>query len=329
MEIVRGIHNVRARHRGAAVTIGNFDGVHRGHQAMIAQLRQAAAERGCAAYVVTFEPHPTEYLTPHRAPARLTTLREKVRRLAATGVDGVVALRFDHSLAGLGAEDFALELLGRRLGVQYVLVGDDFRFGAARGGDLALLSRLGARAGFIVHAMETVCVAAERVSSTRVRAAVAVGRFAEAAELLGQPFQVSGRVVHGDAMGRQLGWPTANLRVPAARLPLRGIYAARAYEERPKRGRAAASSQVLDGWPAAVSVGVRPTIDGRQAVFEAHLIDFSGDLYGRHLRIEPVQWLRGERQFPGLEALAQQIGRDVETARRLLQGDLDPSEAVT
>ncbi|BAU57284.1 riboflavin kinase [Halorhodospira halochloris] len=316
MELIRGIHNIRHRHRGAAVTIGNFDGVHRGHQAMIARLREQASRRGCPAYVVTFEPHPAEYLTPHRAPARLTGWREKLRRLGNSGIDGVVVLRFDQHLAGLDAASFATDLLGERLGVSHVLVGDDFRFGCARGGDLNLLLELGKRAGFDVCAMETIEVANERVSSTRVRAAIALGDFAAAEQMLGEPYRVSGRVVRGDAMGRRLGWPTANLRLAAARLPLQGIYAARV------------CGDDLRDWPAAVSVGVRPTVDGRVAVFEVHLIGFEGDLYGSHLSVEPVKWLRGAKQFADLNALAAQIGRDIQQAEQVLRGNPDSDEAL-
>lgn len=306
MELIRGLHNVRARHRGAAITIGNFDGVHRGHRAMIERLRREAARRGRPAVVVTFEPHPMERLAPARAPARLTGLREKVRRLAETGVDAVLCLRFDQHLAAVEAEAFAGELLGERLGAGYVLVGDDFRFGRQRRGDLDMLRRVGRERGYEVAPMDTVVRSGERVSSTRIRQAVTQGRFADAAELLGHPYCVQGRVVHGDAMGRKLGWPTANLRLSPERIPLDGIYAgwARGAAERP--------------WPTAISVGVRPTVGGRRTVFEAHLIDFDGDLYGRHLCVEPVARLRGEEHFDGLDALARQIGEDVRAARRVL-----------
>ncbi|ABM62601.1 bifunctional riboflavin kinase/FAD synthetase [Halorhodospira halophila] len=306
MELIRGLHNVRACHRGAAITIGNFDGVHRGHRAMIDRLREEAARRGCPAVVVTFEPHPMERLAPARAPARLTGLREKVRRLGETGVDAVLCLRFDQHLAAVEAEAFAGELLGGRLGAGFVLVGDDFRFGRQRRGDLEMLRRAGEAWGYEVAPMETVTRSGERVSSTRIREAVRAGRFAEAAELLGHPYCIQGRVVHGDAMGRQLGWPTANLRLSPERIPLDGIYAgwARGGTEQP--------------WPTAISVGIRPTVGGRRTVFEAHLIDFDGDLYGRHLCVEPVVRLRGEAHFDGLDALARQIGEDVRAARRVL-----------
>lgn len=317
MELIRGVHNVRTRHRGAAVTIGNFDGVHRGHRAVIEQLRREAEARGCPSLVMTFEPHPLEHLAPERAPARLTGLREKLRRLADTGVDGVLCVPFDEGLAAVAAEAFAGELLGERLGARYVLVGDDFRFGRGRRGDLALLREQGRRWGYEAACMGTVAQAGTRVSSTRVREAVGEGRFAEAEALLGAPYRISGRVMHGDAMGRRLGWPTANLKLPPAPLPLAGIYAGWA------RGPG------LDVWPAAISVGVRPTVGGRRTVFEAHLIGFRGDLYGRHLCIEPVRWLRAEERFSDTAALAEQIGADVEAARRVLCNDSHSGEAVT
>jgi riboflavin kinase/FMN adenylyltransferase len=266
--------------------------------------------------VVTFEPHPAEYLTPGQAPARLTGLRDKMRRLAGTGIDGVIVLKFDQRLAGLDAANFATDLLAGKLGVSHVLVGDDFRFGSARGGDLRLLQELGRQAGFEVCAMTTVEVAGERVSSTRIRAALARGDLSAAHEMLGKPYMVSGRVVHGDAMGRRLGWPTANLRLAPMRLPLQGVYAARVH-----------GSGVRD-WPAAVSVGVRPTVDGRLVVFEAHLIGFEGDLYGQHICVEPVEWLRGEMHFSDLSSLAAQIGHDIEKAKQVLLGKPDSDEAV-
>ena len=316
MELIRGLHNVRPRHRGAAVTIGNFDGVHRGHRAMVARLREHARRLGCPAVVITFEPHPMERLAPQRAPERLTGLREKLRRLEGLGVDAVVCLRFDQALAGMVAEAFAAELLAEHLGVRHVLVGDDFRFGRARQGDLELLEAVGQRRGFTVEPMPTVAQDGERVSSTRIRRAVAAGELALAGELLGEPYCVQGRVIHGDAMGRQLGWPTANLRLNPPRTPLNGIYAGWAY------------GAGLDGWPTAISVGVRPTVGGRQTVFEAHLIDYSGNLYGRHLCVEPVTRLRGEEHFAGLDALAAQIGEDVRAARRVLGKD-QRDEAAT
>ncbi len=318
MELIRGLHNVRARHRGSAVTIGNFDGVHRGHRAMIERLRRQAAALGVPATVVTFEPQPTEWLFPDRAPPRLTGLREKLRRLAGTGVDAVLVLRFDRHLAALEPEAFAGELIGERLGARYVLVGDDFRFGHKRRGDLRLLQSAGERYGYRAEPMETVtCPGQERISSTRIREALRAGRFEEASRLLGEPYRVPGRVVGGDAMGRRLGWPTANLRLSPHRTPLDGIYAGWVHGvgERP--------------WPAAISVGVRPTVDGRQTVFEAHLIDFEGDLYGRPLVVEPVARLRDEVRFEGLDELAAQIGEDVRAARRVLGKAEDSGEAAT
>ncbi|MFP4648124.1 MAG: bifunctional riboflavin kinase/FAD synthetase [Halorhodospira sp.] len=317
MEFIRGLHNVGRRHRGAAITIGNFDGVHRGHRAMIDRLRYEAVQRGCRPMVVTFEPHPLERLVPERAPARLTGLREKLRQLAAAGAEAVLCLRFDERLAAVEPEAFAGELLGERLGVRYVLIGEDFRFGRRRRGDLDLLRQVGAQWGYEVAPMETVIRDGQRISSTRVREAVAAGRFEEAALLLGHRYCVRGRVVHGDAMGRRLGWPTANLRLSPERTPLGGIYAGWTHGagERP--------------WPTAISVGIRPTVGGRRTVLEAHLIDFDADLYGQHLAIEPVARLRGEEHFDGLEALAAQIGEDIRAARRVLGNAHHSGEAAT
>ncbi len=306
MEFVRGSHNVRGRHQGAAITIGNFDGVHLGHRAMIGRLQQEAEARGAPTAVVTFEPHPMERLFPQRAPARLTGPREKLRRLADTGVDAVIVLRFDGRLAAASPDAFAGELLGRHLGPRFVLIGEDFRFGRQKQGDLELLREVGKRWGYEVAPMETVAWQGARVSSTRVREALGAGQLEEAAKLLGEPYRVQGRVVPGDAMGRRLCWTTANLRLAPHRTPLAGIYAGWAY------------GVGADPWPAAISVGVRPTVDGRQTVLEAHLIEFEGDLYGRRLTLEPVARLREEQRFGGVDELAAQIGEDVRAAQRAL-----------
>lgn len=304
--LIRGLQGLCRARRGGAVTVGNFDGVHVGHRAMVE--RAAANGRPCT--VVTFEPHPLEFFRGDDAPARITGLREKLHRFAATDADQIVCLPFNQRLASMTPERFVDTLLVEGLAAEYVLVGDDFRFGRQRRGDHELLRRLGEARGFRVERMETVKDQGgrRRVSSTRIRQLLAQGEFDAAAELLGERYCVGGRVVRGDAIGRTLGWPTVNVKLPPRPPPLAGVYAAWVHgvTEKP--------------WPAALSVGVRPVVEGRRTVFEAHLIDFEGDLYGRHVRVEPVAWLRGEEDFPGLAALAEQIGRDVDEARRQLQG---------
>ncbi|MGD8430206.1 MAG: bifunctional riboflavin kinase/FAD synthetase [Ectothiorhodospiraceae bacterium] len=302
MELIRGSHNLRPRHNGCAATIGNFDGVHRGHQEVLRQLRQAADARDVPATVITFEPHPREFFAPDAAPARITGLRDKLRALAAAGVDRVLCLEFGNRLARMSAEDFASRILVERLGVRYLMVGDDFRFGRGREGDYRLLGEVARSSGFELTRMPTVALDSERVSSTRVREALSAGDLASAKRLLGRAYTVSGRVAHGDALGRELGWPTANLAFKHGRCPLGGIFVVEV------RG--------VDGSrPGVASVGTRPTVGGTRQLLEVHLLDYAGDLYGRHIEVRFLEWLRGEEHFESLDELKEQIGRDVVRAR--------------
>ena len=284
-----------------ALTIGNFDGVHLGHQAMLARLRVAAAERGLAPWVMTFEPHPREFFAPDQAPARLTSLREKLDLLAAHGMQGAQVCRFDYALAQTAPEDFIARILVRGLAARWILVGDDFRFGARRAGDFALLKREAARYGYDVEAMSSVLNAGERVSSTAVRTALAAGRLERAAQLLGRPYSISGRVVHGDGVGRKLGFPTANVQMKHNRPPLCGIFAVElaGAGSAPRRGVA--------------SLGVRPTVktDGAPCL-EVHVFDCDEDLYGRHVRVDFLHKLRDEEKYVDLETLTRQIALDVQ-----------------
>ncbi len=308
MELIRGLHNLRACHRGNAVTIGNFDGVHLGHQAMLAALRAEAAALGVPSLVMCFEPQPQEFFAGEQAPGRLMTWRDKVEALAACGVDRVLLVRFDERFRAYSAQGFINDLLVRDLGSRHVLVGDDFRFGCDRSGDHALLQRLGAQAGFSVGHMPTVTVGEGRVSSTRLRAAVAAGDFVLAEELAGRPFAISGRVVHGDKLGRTLGLPTANLMMRRKVLPLRGVYAVEVSE--------VAAGGTAPALPGVANVGSRPTVQGVQARCEAHLLNFRGDLYGRRLRVVFRHKLRDEQRFPSLDALKAAIEADVAAGHR-------------
>lgn len=293
--------------RPQAVTIGNFDGVHLGHQAMLARLTARAASVGALPTVLTFEPHPREIFTPDSAPTRLTSLREKLEILRGLGVAHVHVCRFSKPFAALSAEDFVRRILVEGLQARYVLVGDDFRFGAKRAGDFALLKQLGERHGFEAEALHTVEAAGQRASSTAVREALAAGDMATAAQMLGRPYSISGRVVGGDKLGRKIGYPTANIQLKHNRPPLTGIFAVRV--------------QGLDqpDWPGVASLGTRPTVhaNGRPTL-EVHLFNFDQSIYRRHLRVEFLHKLRDEAKFPSLEALIAQIDEDARQAREML-----------
>jgi riboflavin kinase / FMN adenylyltransferase len=284
-----------------ALTIGNFDGVHRGHQAMLARLIEAAEDLALVPAVLTFNPHPREFFAPHSAPPRLSTVRDKLEEFAGRGVARVHIARFDGRLAHLSATDFIERVVVGALRTRWLLVGEDFRFGRGRSGDLALL-RASART-FSVEAMTAVKNGEDRVSSSAVRDALARGDLERAAELLGRPYSISGRVAHGDKRGRSLGFPTANVPL-RHKPPLSGIFAVRVLGlgSSPRKG--------------AASLGVRPTIDptGRP-VLEVFVFDFDEAIYGRRIRIEFLHKLRDEERYPDLDALTRQIGRDVAHAR--------------
>jgi riboflavin kinase/FMN adenylyltransferase len=293
--------------RPNAVTIGNFDGVHLGHQAMLARLAARATSVGGLPTVLTFEPHPREIFTPQAAPTRLTSLREKLEILRGLGVAHVHVCRFTKSFAALSAEDFVARLLVEGLRARYVLVGDDFRFGTRRAGDFALLEALGRQHGFQAEALHTVEAAGQRASSTAVREALAVGDMALAAQLLGRPYSISGRVVGGDRLGRQIGYPTANIQLKHNRPPVTGIFAVHA--------------QGLEApdWPGVASLGTRPTVHANgKPTLEVHLFNFDRSIYRAHLRVEFLHKLRDEARFPDLPSLIRQIDRDAAQARELL-----------
>ena len=291
----------RQRH---ALTVGNFDGVHRGHAAMLARVVAQARTLGVPSCVLTFEPHPREFFSPASAPSRLTRLREKLELLARAGIERTHVARFDARLAGLAPERFIDQVLVAGLGVAWMLVGRDFRFGARRTGDFALLERAAANHGFALEAMPEVTEGGERVSSSAVRAALAEGDLRRAEKLLGRPYTMSGRVVHGEALGKTLGFPTANI-VLRRRAPMTGIFVVEAeLEETRRRLRGAAS------------IGTRPTVrEHAQPLLEVHLLDFDGVLYGKHLRVTFLEKLRAEQKFDGLEALRAAIAADVARAR--------------
>ncbi|RMS62630.1 FMN adenylyltransferase / riboflavin kinase [Pseudomonas syringae pv. aceris] len=303
MQLVRGLHNLRPEHRGCVATIGNFDGVHRGHQAILARLRERAVELGVPSCVVIFEPQPREFFAPETAPARLARLRDKLELLSAEGVDRVLCLSFNQRLCKLSAASFVETVLIDGLGVQHLEVGDDFRFGFDRVGDFDFLQQAGTTYGFTVEAAQTVEIDGIRVSSTKVRKALAASDFALAERMLGRPFQIAGRVLHGQKLARQLGTPTANVQLKRRRVPLSGVYLV---------------STEIDGkaWPGVANIGVRPTVTGDgSAHLEVHLLDFAGDLYDRRLTVAFHHKLRDEQRFASLEALKTAINADVAAAR--------------
>ncbi len=300
--------------RPMALTIGNFDGVHLGHQAMLHALQQAAGALGLATGVVTFEPHPREFFAPNEAPPRLTTLREKLELLDAAGIDQVSILRFNRTLATMPAEAFITGWLVQRLRTQWLLVGDDFRFGAQRSGDFETLQRAGASQGFECFALSSIMAAGQRVSSSAVREALAGGRMDLARQLLGRPYSMSGRVSAGRQLGRTLGYPTANIRLNRRVSPLSGIFAVRVSGLGPSP---------LIG---VASLGTRPTVSNSgEWLLEVHLFDFASTIYGARIHVQFMHKIRDEVQFDSLETMTRQMTHDAATARDYFAQASDPT----
>ncbi len=295
------------------VCIGAFDGLHLGHRALVRHAVSRARALDLQPVALSFEPLPREYFLRADPPPRLTLMRTKLEGLWALGADTVGLLPFNAKLSAMGAEDFVDTVLVKRLAAREVWIGPEFRFGHRRGGDLALLQRMGVDAGFTAGEIEPVQVQGERVSSTRIREALRGGDFGHAARLLGHAYRIGGRVVRGKQLGRTLGFPTANLRFPKTPA-LSGIYATWVHgvADRP--------------WPSVSSFGTRPTVQGVEPLLEAHLFDFDGDLYGRHIEVEFVAKLRDELRFPDLPSLTAQMRRDADDARRILCVHANPSQ---
>jgi riboflavin kinase/FMN adenylyltransferase len=285
------------------LAIGNFDGVHLGHAALVQQLAKAAARLQLAATVLTFEPHPREFFAPESAPARLTTLREKLELLADLGAAQAMVCPFNAAFAALSADDFIAQVLVRGLQIKHLIIGDDFRFGRGRSGDFALLQAAGQRFGFTVESMQSVLLDGERVSSSAVRRALAIGDMERAASLLGRPYIIDGRVAHGDKIGRQLGFATANIRIKHNPLPMSGVFAVEV---------SGLGDQPL---PGVANLGIRPTLGGTRPLLEVHLFDFDRDIYGAHISVRFVHKLRDEQRFPNFDALKAQIAADAVAAR--------------
>lgn len=298
-KIIRGFHNLPSNPTGCVATIGNFDGIHLGHQAVLSQLALKGDVLDLPAIVITFEPQPNEFFAPDKAPARLSRFREKVEALRSYSIHQLCVLRFNNKLAQMSAETFIEQLLVKGLNVRYLVVGDDFRFGKNRQGDFSLLQAAGQKHGFQVVNMHTFAVEQSRVSSTRIRKALDVGDLMLAQTLLGHPYKMSGRVAHGHKRGRTLGFPTANIHLHRAKVPLSGVYAVQLFgvEGEPLQGVA--------------NVGVRPTVSGHnKALLEVHLFDFERDIYGAYVQVSFLYKLREEQKFDNFDALKTQINLD-------------------
>jgi len=303
MELIRGLQNIRPEHRGCVATIGNFDGVHLGHQAVIGELAEEGQDLGLPTLVVIFEPQPMEVFRPSESPARLTRLREKLRALSRFKVDRVLCIRFNQQFADIPAEDFVKQIVVDNLGVKHLVVGDDFRYGRGRVGNLDSLKTAGEAYGFKVANMRTFSIDNMRVSSTRIRQALADGNMLMAEKLLGRPYRMCGRVAHGDKIGRTMGIPTANIHLHRKVSPVQGIYIVEVYgvDSRPRQGVA--------------SVGTRPTVGGTRALLEIYILDFDENIYGRHLNVDFLHKLRDEEKLASMDELKQRILEDIDHAR--------------
>lgn len=305
MELIRGLYNLRPRHHGAVMTIGNFDGVHRGHQAILASLKEAGERLGLPSVVLLFEPQPQEYFQKEKAPARLLRVHDKLVALRDCGVDRVLCVRFNESFRSLTARQFVEDLLVKGLGCRHLVVGDDFRFGCDRSGDFAFLQKAGVEHGFTVVDTPTLLDDGQRVSSTRIRDAIEQADFGLVTRLLGRPYIISGRVTHGDKIGRTIGVPTANIPIRRRVSPLRGVYAVKVHGPQGEL------------WHGVANVGRRPTVDGENIRLEVHLLDFAGDLYSQRLGVEFVHKLRDEKKFSSLDELKAAIAANIRESREI------------
>lgn len=302
---IRGLHNLRPSHRGCVATIGSFDGVHLGHQAILQQLQQVANACKLPSVVIIFEPQPHEFFAGDKAPARLMRLREKVQALLAAGVNRVLCLQFNGALRRLSAEAFVEKVLIEGLGIKHLVVGDDFRFGCDRRGDFALLRTIGSQRGFSVTDTVTLEVGGERVSSTRIRQLLEQGDFASAEQLLGKPYSINGRIAYGQQLGRKLGVPTANVHLRRYRSPLHGVFTV--------------TVKFADGsvYKGVANVGVRPTVTGdKKPLLEVHLFDFSRMAYGAMIDVTFHTKLRDEKKFNSLDELQTQLQMDIAQAKQ-------------
>lgn len=303
MELIRGFKNLKPKHRGCVATIGNFDGVHLGHQELLKKLVAKAQELQLPAVVITFEPQPNEYFFKEKIPPRLMRLREKINALAEANIDRILVLRFNQHLANLTAQQFVEEILLNGLAIKYLMIGDDFRFGHKRQGDFSLLQTYAKKYHFLLENMPTFSMQGERVSSSRVRHALEQGDLITAEKLLGRKFSMSGKVAHGDKRGRIIGFPTANIYLHRKAVPLAGVFTVKVY---------GINEKSING---VANVGTRPTVGGTRSLLEVHLFDFNQDIYGEHVTVEFLKKLRDEKKYDSFELLKQQIFKDAEQAK--------------
>lgn len=308
MELIRGLHNIQRQHRGCVLTIGNFDGVHLGHQAVLAKVVAIARQKRLPSCVMVFEPQPLELFAGEAAPARLNRFREKYAALARLGIDRLLCVNFNAAFAAQQPEQFIQQLLLKQLGVEYLIVGDDFRFGKNRSGSFDMLAMAAEQYQFGLCSTSSLMLSEQRVSSTLIRQALADDKLALAADMLGRPFSLTGRVRHGRKLGRNLGFPTANVFLYRRKLPVGGVYAITA-------------STVFGNFYGVANIGNRPTVQGQRQQLEAHLFDFNHDLYGSQIEVHLHHKLRAEQKFDGLAALQHQIAADVAAAKLFFQRD--------
>ncbi|WP_144210096.1 bifunctional riboflavin kinase/FAD synthetase [Shewanella donghaensis] len=309
MELIRGIHNILPSHHGCVLTIGNFDGVHRGHAQVINNLVNKAKHFQLPAVVMTFEPQPQELFRQQDAPARISLLRDKISLLEELNIDRLLCANFNTRFANQPAEQFIEDLLVNKLGVKYLVVGDDFCFGKNRTGTFKMLVEAGKKFGFTVVSTQSFILGSTRVSSTAVREQLALGNLEQARRLLGHPVLLTGKVAHGQKIGRTIGFPTANIALKRKVSPVRGVFAVKMYWD---------GSDIYEG---VANVGFRPTVDGQICQLEVHLFDFSGDLYTKRVEVELVAKIRDEHPFESLDALKKQILNDVNEAKALFSND--------
>jgi riboflavin kinase/FMN adenylyltransferase len=309
MKFIRGLYNLSPEQKGCVVTIGNFDGMHCGHIELLKKLNAKAEQLQLPATVIIFEPQPNEYFGGAKTPPRLMRLREKLSVLQAQGVQQVLCLRFDKTLAALSAEQFVEQILIAGLQIKHLIIGDDFRFGYQRLGDFELLQRYAMSHNFTVDKIHTFLMQDERVSSSRVRRALEVGDLKIAEYLLGRPFTLSGRVAHGDKRGRIIGFPTANIYLHRKAVPIAGVYVVKMH------------GITRAGLPGVANVGTRPTVGGTRSLLEVHLFDFNRDIYGRHVEVEFIKKLRDEKRYDSFELLKEQIFKDAAQARQFFMLD--------
>lgn len=307
MQLVRGIHNIKKDHHGCVLTIGNFDGIHLGHQAILNRLQECAVTHQLPSTVMIFEPHPEELFNPDGAPARISRLREKLNEFRRFNIERVVLIKFTRTLASMSAKDFVEDLLLNKLGVKHLIIGDDFRFGHQREGDYQLLQSLAVKHKFQLENTETVLSSDIRISSTAVRDALKKGDFDKTADLLGRSFTMTGRIFHGDKRGRTIGFPTANLLVHRCVNPLNGVYAVTL------RLLKSTTERLING---IANIGNRPTVEGTREQLEVHLFEFNEDIYGQAVEVVFLHFIRGEQKFNGLDELTAQINKDTERAKQ-------------